>query len=175
MRIDSCFELGHVIKIHGIRGEVKAYLDTDHPENYKDLESVFVELKQKLVPFFIGAINIHGNIAIIKFEDIDSIEQAGKLLRSRLYLPLKMLSDPGKGGFYLHELIGYSVVDPDKGKLGKITSIYEAQSNKLIAMNYKGKEILIPFNRDLIQGFDKGKKEIMIDLPDGLLEIYLNP
>jgi 16S rRNA processing protein RimM len=175
MRIDSCFELGHVIKIHGIKGEVLVFIDADDPLRYNDLESVFVEIKHKLIPFFIEGININGHDAIIKFEEVESIEQARKLLKSRLFLPLKILPDLGNDDFYFHEIIGYEVIDINTGKLGSIKSIYEANGNNLISTIHKGKEILIPLNKCLITRLDKEKREIIMDLPEGLIDIYLNP
>jgi 16S rRNA processing protein RimM len=171
MQIDSCFELGHVKKIHGIRGEVKLFLDVDMPEKYSDLKRVYIEQKSRLVPFLVDRINIQQNIAIVKFRDIDSIEQAESLLRSRLFLPLAMLPDLGGNRFYQHEIIGYRVFDTKNGRLGKIISIFETNGNSLMAMDYKGKEILIPLNKDLIVKVNRNRKEIHMGLPDGILDI----
>lgn len=70
MNIDACYQLGYVIKKHGVKGEVSVLLDVDFPEEYSELESVFVEINQKLVPFFIEAIQIRDDKAVIKFEHI---------------------------------------------------------------------------------------------------------
>jgi 16S rRNA processing protein RimM len=175
MRIDSCFELGHVIKIHGIKGEILIFIDADDPLRYENLESVFVEINHKLVPFFIEHININGHEAIVKFEETDSIETARRLLKSRLFLPLKMLPDLGKNDFYFHEIIGYHVIDAKRGILGSIESIYEANGNNLISLIFQGKEVLIPMNKSLITHLNKEKREIGMDLPEGLIDIYINP
>ena len=88
MDIESCYQLGYILKTHGIHGELLIYLDTDNPEEYKLLESVFVEIKQKLVPFFIEQIKVNDNKAIIRFQEIDNLEAAEKLKGLTLYLPL---------------------------------------------------------------------------------------
>ncbi|HLF35563.1 MAG TPA: ribosome maturation factor RimM [Cyclobacteriaceae bacterium] len=171
MQIDSCFELGHVKKIHGIRGEVKLFLDVDLPEKYSDLKRVYIEQKNRLVPFLVERINIQNNIAIVKFRDIDSIEKAEPLLRSRLFLPLAMLPGLGKNRFYRHEIIGFRVIDNKNGRLGKIVSIFETNGNSLVAMEFKGQEILIPLNKDLVIKVNRSRKEIHMELPDGILDI----
>ena len=58
MKIEDCFQLGYVIKSHGLHGELSIFLDTDFPENYIEMESVYVEFQQKLVPFFVETINL---------------------------------------------------------------------------------------------------------------------
>ena len=87
MDIDECFELGYIIKPHGLNGAVSIYLDTDFPEEYIKLESVFVNVKQKLVPFFIESIQVNGHKAIVNFEDINSLEQSEELKGCSIHLP----------------------------------------------------------------------------------------
>ncbi len=171
MNINSCFELGHVIKVHGVKGEVLVFLDADQPERYEDLGSLFLEIDGKLVPYFIRKIKLQGNDAIVSFEDVQGIEQARKLVSCRLFLPLKFLPDLGDRQFYLHEIVGYRVIDEKAGQLGKIKSIYDANGNRLIGVDYKGKEILIPLNDDFIIRTDKVNKELLMNLPEGLLDI----
>jgi 16S rRNA processing protein RimM len=175
MRVDSCFELGHVIKYHGIRGEVDVFLDVDEPGRYAGLESVFIEQKRKLVPYFIERINLRGNRAIIKFEEIRDIDDAKKIISCKMFLPLDHLPDLGKNRFYLHEIIGFTIHDKTIGKLGKVTGIYDANGNRIAAMTYLEKEILLPMNDTLILGIDKSSGILLMDLPDGLLDVYLNP
>ena len=85
MNIDACYQLGYVIKKHGTKGEVSVYLDVDYPEEYTNLESVFVETNQKLVPFFIDTNQIRDNKAVIRFEDVDTQDQAAELKSKKLY------------------------------------------------------------------------------------------
>ena len=80
MNIDACYQLGYIVRTHGVKGQVVAFFDVDYPEDYEELESVFLQLSGKLVPFFIDALDIQPNgRIIIKFEDVDSIVEAEKL------------------------------------------------------------------------------------------------
>jgi 16S rRNA processing protein RimM len=174
MKQDECYELGAIVKTHGLKGEVLAMLDVDEPESYAEMDSVFVEIKGKLVPFFIKSINVKQNRAIIKFEDIHTLEEAHTLIHSKLFLPLDVLPEPEEGKFYLHEVLDYQVIDQTKGKLGIVSNVFEGAHQDLIAMLYEGKEVLIPIVDEILLEVNREAKEIIVNLPEGLLELYLS-
>ena len=174
MNIDNCFQLGYITKTHGVQGEVTFVLDVDNPEEFDQLESVFIEINGKLVPFFITHFQLQREKAIVKLEDVNSFDSADKLVGHALYLPLTELPHLEEDQFYYHDIIGYQVVDVAKGPLGTIATIYELPHQDLIAMMYQNKEVLIPITDDIVTKVDHKKKELEVDLPDGLLEIYLS-
>jgi 16S rRNA processing protein RimM len=173
MEKEACYQLGYIAKPHGVSGEVSAVLDVDIPENYKKLESVFVEVNNRLIPFFIETISIGKNKAIIKFEDVDSGAQAEGLQSSALFLPLKSLPPLKEDQFYFHEVIGYQVIDQKLGELGPVQAIYNLPHQDLIAMDYKEKEVLIPILENIIRSVDKENHKLLVELPEGLLQVYL--
>jgi len=174
MNVDACYQLGYVIKKHGLNGEVTIFLDVDFPQEYRELESVFVEINQKLVPFFIEKIVIKGNKAHVKFEEVEGIEAAEELRSKKLYLPLSSLPDLEEGQFYYHQVIGYEVVDNQKGGIGKLSSILSGPQQDLFVIDYNSKEVLVPVNDEIIDEIDHTNKAIKVNLPEGLLEIYLD-
>ena len=175
MRIDDCYQLGYVIKTHGLDGEVSILLDVDIPDDYHALESVFVAVQgtETLVPFFLEHIVIQQNKALVKFEDVDSIEQAEPLVKAGLYLPLTSLPALSEDQYYYHEIIGFRVVDQQAGDLGTVKDVYSTAGQDMIAMDYEGKEVLIPINDNIITRVDKAQQVVHVDLPEGLLEVYL--
>lgn len=176
MNIDACYQLGYIVRTHGVKGQVVAFFDVDYPEDYEELESVFLQLNGKLVPFFIHALDIQPNgRIIIKFEDVDSIVEAEKLKNIALYLPLDQLPELDEDQFYFHEVIGYTVVDEQLGELGTIREIYEMPYQDLMAMDYQGVEVLIPVQDELILRADKAAQKLFVNLPEGLVDIYTNP
>ncbi|WP_226389968.1 ribosome maturation factor RimM [Penaeicola halotolerans] len=173
MNKEACFQLGYVAKIHGIHGEVSIVLDVDNPEYYQNLESVFVEFNSRLVPFFIEYMVLQERRALVKFEDFDSVDQAEQLEGCVLYLPVQMLPELGPDKYYYHELSGYAIQDAHLGGLGTVANIYEMPSQVLIGMEYFGKEVLIPINDAIVTKVDKSLKVIHTNLPEGLLDVYL--
>ena len=173
MNFESCYQLGYVLKTHGLKGELVLVIDADNPQEYSEMESVFVEVNKKLVPFFIDRIQLNGTKAIVKFEEIDSIDQSKGFKGSRIFLPLDVLPEL-KDGYYFHELIGFKVIDSNEGALGLISGVFDAGSQDLIAMLYQEKEVLIPLTDEVVTKVDKKAKTIHTTLPDGLLAIYLS-
>ncbi|MFN6945535.1 MAG: ribosome maturation factor RimM [Cytophagaceae bacterium] len=175
MNIESCFKLGYITKVHGLKGDIVAFLDVDYSEDYIELESVFVEINQQLIPFFIEDFRIKSpKNVILKFEDTASFEQASELVGKSLFLPLTMLADLEEGQFYYHDVIDYRVEDKKNGQLGIVKAFYEMPGQDLLAMEYQEKEILIPVNDDIILEADHEQKILFVELPDGLIDLYMN-
>lgn len=173
MNIGECFQLGYVIKKHGLSGEVNILLDVDVPHEYQNLESVFVEINDKLVPFFIESISIKGNKAIVRFEDVNTADQADDLKGKGLFLPLSMLPELGDNKFYYHQIIGYHVIDATDGDIGVVKDVYTSPNQDLLAIDHQSKEILVPINDEIIGSVDHDNKQLHVTLPEGLLDVYL--
>ncbi len=174
MQLDDCFELGYIVKPHGTRGEVQVFLDVDDPAEYLEMESVFVAYGQDLVPFFIEHIKKAGKNIVIKFDEINTVEKAEELRSLQLFLPLDFLPELSEDQFYYHEIIQFDVRDEKLGVLGKVKEVYLKGNQDLIVMEYKGSEILIPVTDEVVTSVDKQARCIFVDLPDGLLDIYLS-
>ncbi|GAB3920839.1 ribosome maturation factor RimM [Larkinella terrae] len=173
MTKDDCFQLGKITKTHGVRGELVFFLDVDMPELYAEMDSVLIEIRGDLVPYFIESISINRNRGIVALESVETIEEAQKLVNCELYLPLDNLDELDEGQFYFHEIVGYLVHDEKLGDLGTVRTVYNVAPQNLISMDYKGKEVLIPVNDELTPSADKARKILHVRLPDGLVDIYL--
>lgn len=174
MELKDCFHLGTINRIIGFSGEVSVTIDADHPEDYNKLESVFIELNEKLVPFFITSIAIDASgKAVIKFEDVNSQDEAKFLLGNSLYLPLSFLPKLSGNKFYYHEVIGFKIMDAKLGEIGPVNDIVETYMQSVIKTEYKENEVLIPIADPFIKFVDREKKEILVDLPDGLIDVYM--
>ncbi|MFD2936381.1 ribosome maturation factor RimM [Spirosoma flavum] len=175
MTKDDCYQVGHITKTHGVSGELVLFLDVDNAAEYADIESVLLEVKGDLIPYFIESIAIvKGSRAIIAFEDVDTIEQAERLINCGAYLPLDNLEPiTDETRFYFHEIVGYQIVDAEVGELGIVQGVYAMNAQDLIAMDYQGKEVLIPINSDIVRTVDRANQKLNVALPVGLLEIYM--
>ncbi len=175
MTVDDCYQLGYVIKPHGLKGEVQVFLDVDSPGEYETLESVFVQKGQQLVPFFIESIAIGTGKAIVAFEEVESIEAAAELKGCSLFLPLDNLPDLGSNDFYYHELVGFNLKSTAGEDIGEVKDVLEAGGQDLLAvMHSSNKEILVPLTDELISSLNKEEKKLVMEIPEGLLDVYLN-
>lgn len=166
--------MGYIAKVHGLHGEVVAVLDVDFPEEYENIEHVFVAQQSRLVPYFLEHFVLQpNNKALTKFEGFDRVEEASALVGAELYLPLDNLPQLKEDQYYFHELIGFAVHDEVHGELGVVKQIYDLQTQDLIGLEHKGKEILIPIQESIIIKVDKAEEKVFCRLPEGLLEIYL--
>lgn len=176
MRVDDCYYLGSIGKAHGRKGEVKAYLDVDYIEEYKEMESVYALKGNKLTPFYIDEIRITGpNHAIVWFKDTTSREAAEALAGIELYLPLDCLPDLEAGQFFYHDVLGFTVQDEQLGVLGTVLRFEESSPYDLMVMGYKDAEVLIPVSYQIVFEADFESKKMLTRLPEGLLDVYLSP
>ncbi|QLE01035.1 16S rRNA processing protein RimM [Galbibacter sp. BG1] len=174
MRKEDCFYLGKIVKKYGFKGEVLAKLDTDEPELYENLESVFIAHGNNLVPFFIEKSSLHkSQLLRMRLEDVDNEAEADSILKSELYLPLSFLPELSGNQFYFHEIIGFTMVDVNYGNVGTIVSVNDNTAQALFEVENGDKQILIPMNDEFINKVDRDKKQIVVTTPEGLIDLYL--
>ena len=174
MRKEDCFYLGKIAKKFSFKGEVHIYLDTDEPELYENMESVFVEFNKNLVPFFIESSSLHKNDFLrVQFEDVATEAEADTLIGCGIYLPLAMLPKLEGNQFYFHEVIGFDIEDKRLGVFGKIVSINDSTAQPLFEVVNGSVEILVPMIDQFLVKIDRENKKVIMDLPEGLVEMYL--
>lgn len=174
MNKKDCFFLGKIVKKYSFKGELLAKLDTDEPELYENLDSLFIDLRGNLVPFFIESSQLHkSELLRIKFEDVDTEADADSLMKSELYLPLDFLPELDDDKFYFHEIIGFAVEDSNFGTVGVITGVNDSTAQALFEIDRDGIQILIPMNDEFIEKVDKPNKTIFVNTPEGLIDLYL--
>lgn len=175
LNLDDYFYLGKISKPHSFDGRVNAWFDVDEPSLYSELEMIFIKMENNLIPYFIKSLKLLNNKAIIELQDVENIEAAELLSQKDLYLPASMLPEKTGNSFYFHEIVDFEIIDEIKGSIGKIKTVldYPNQSLFQIITDDK-KEVLIPVFGDIIKNVDREKKQILIQAPEGLIDIYLN-
>ncbi|SFG35693.1 ribosome maturation factor RimM [Prevotella sp. KH2C16] len=169
---EEVFKIGKLGKPHGVKGEINFLFDDDIFDR-TDADYLVLEVDGILVPFFIEAYRFHGNAtALVKFCDIETQEQARQLTGCKVFFPRK-LSERDEQEVSWSEIAGYQLVDTNTGKtIGEITNVDDSTLNILFEVMTAGqKELLIPASEDLIQNIDKERKEIKINLPEGILDL----
>ena len=174
MQKEDCFFVGKVVKKYSFKGELLIKLDTDDPELFLEMESVFVEQHKTLIPFFIQRSQLHkSSLLRVQFEDIHDEASANALLGTELFLPLDFLPPLEGNKFYYHEIIGFKVSDTRFGDVGVLVGVNDKTAQHLFVIEKQGKEILIPINDLFIKQVDRENKMLRLDVPKGLIELYL--
>ncbi len=173
MKIENCFYIGYITKTKGLKGEVQVFFEYDEPQDLR-LETLFAEINGKLVPFFVSSYKLQTNqTGYFFFDDIDTIEQAEKLIRKKLYLPNNLKPEVDPDDFSYKDLKGFLVHDKIHGELGEIIEIHEYPQQFVAVVPYRFKEIMFPLNDEIIKSIDVEEGIIEVVLPEGLLEVYL--
>ena len=175
MRKEDCFYLGNIVKKHSFKGEVVIKLDTDEPELYKNMESVFVDLGGNLVPFFIKKSSLSRSTMLrVHFEDVNSEEESDFIMKAGIYLPLNLLPKLEGKQFYFHEIIGFHVIDEIHGDVGVLVYINDKAAQPMFEIENGDVQIFIPMIDDFIKKIDRKNKQIHVKTPEGLIDLYLN-
>jgi 16S rRNA processing protein RimM len=173
MLLEDCFFLGTVVGKYSFKGEVLIKLDTDQPELYENIASLFIETQTGLAPYFVVKSGLHkSNLLRVTFEDVTDEAGADALLKKKVFLPLDMLPKLTGNQFYFHEIIGYAVIDKQHGDIGKVTGVNDSATQALLEIEHKTSQVLLPIVDEIVLEVDRNNKQLHVQIPEGLLDIY---
>lgn len=174
MTKEESFYIGYITKTKGLKGEVQLYFEFDAYEDL-DLDVLFADMNGKMVPFFVASHKLYPNqTGLFYFDDIDHIDKAQALVKKKIYMPLNKMPERDEDDFTYNDLKGFMVSDETHGELGEIIEVNEYPQQFVATLLYREKEILFPLNEDMIVEIDDEEKIVYVDLPEGLLDIYLS-
>lgn len=173
MTKDKCFYVGKIVKTHGLKGEVTLRIDNEQFDDIEELNYFLLDVNEQLIPYFIEDIAYHSNKAFVLFQDLKTLEAANQFVGKSAYLPLDLLPEKEGNDFYSHEVVGYLVVDEEKGEIGNVNEIIEYPTQSIIQIIKDGKEILIPIHDDILKDVNRDEKKIYVKAPNGLIDMYL--
>jgi 16S rRNA processing protein RimM len=169
-----CFELGYILRAHGLDGGVVARFDVDDPTRYFGIDAVFLDGPSGLVPYLVRSVKpMSGQQVVLHLEGVLNDGAAQMLKGSNLFLPEQALPKLKDGQFYFHELVGAKVEDQKAGPLGVIREILDFPQQTLALMEWKGSEVLIPVHSDIALRLDRTSGTLFTLLPEGLIDVYL--
>lgn len=170
---EEAFYIGYITKTKGLKGEVQLYFEFDAYEAL-DLTVLFADLNGKMVPFFVAKHKLYPNgTGLFYFDDVDHIDKAQALVKKKIYLPLNKMPERNADDFTYNDLKGYTVTDENHGQLGVILEVNEYPQQFVATVFYQEKEILFPLNDDMIVEIDEDDQTLLVNLPEGLLDLYL--
>ena len=171
--MSAYIHIGKLAATHGIKGELVLKHSLGKRTDFKNAEAIFIEkIKEEYLPYFHENSLIKNNDeTIVKLEGIDTKEAAAKFLQKKVWLTKndfeKLVSKTAPVN-----LIDFLVVN-NNAKLGIVESVIEQPQQVVLQITIQNKEVLVPVNESTLKKIDRKKKEVHVNLPNGLLEVYL--
>jgi 16S rRNA processing protein RimM len=170
---EEVYQIGRMGKAHGLKGEIN-FQFTDDVWDKVESDYLICEVDGILVPFFIEEYRFRSDTtAIMKFEDIDTIDAVQMLVNSPVFIEKRYQQELDEDEVSLHYFIGFQMIDGDTDELiGTITAIDDQTDNWLfIVTRPDGSEAMIPAHEEFISAIDQDHKTMTMDLPLGLLDL----
>lgn len=169
--INYC-SIGKLVATFGVGGELILRHELGKKTALKGLETLYLEdRKEELLPYFIESARAKTDQELyIKLENIDTKEAAQKLVQKQVWLEEEAFHQyAGKSAPI--SLLGFHIID-NGTDIGEILEVIEQPHQVLCRIDLDGKEALIPIHQETLQKIDQHKKQVLVELPDGLLDIF---
>lgn len=169
--MEEYLKIGRTGKAFGTGGALKFKVEEPFLDDFLEAPVIFIELLGKPVPFFVDSIHNEAPL-IVKLEEVDSRKTALELVGKELFLRAEDVSEASlEQPLDFSALEGYQIVDRTVGAIGPIEEVLEFPQQIMAALQYQGRDILIPLNNQFILAVDAENQRIEMDLPEGLLEL----
>jgi 16S rRNA processing protein RimM len=164
-------KIGFINKLQGYKGEVQCIIEKGYVEDYMDEEFLFIMLDGIAVPFAVEEIKDKRGAAVVKFESVNDEEYAKRFVNAEVFVERRTKKNIEEPDW--NNLTGYEVIDKTRGSLGIIKAVEEYPQQLIATLIIKEKEVLIPLNEDFLESLNVDEKKIILNLPNGLIDLYL--
>lgn len=159
--------VGYLRRPHGLGGEIVMDLHTDFPERLKRGRKLLVT--EARTPLTIQSVRVHQKGVLIKFDGVDTPEEAGKFRNQWVYVKASDVPPLPKGKLYQHELFGFKVIDENENPLGELVEIIETGANNVyVVKDESGRELLLPAIPSVVLNLDVERRLMRVHLLEGL-------
>jgi 16S rRNA processing protein RimM len=171
--------VGHIMRAHGIRGEVAVRARTDVPERRFAVGNVLYCDHPEVPELVIAAARPHSDRMLVTFEGVSDRAVAEALQGSVLSIDADQIGSASGGTddgdeetWWDHELVGLAARTVDGEELGTVTAVLHNPGGELLAIaRVGGRELLVPFVRAIVPTVDPAGGFVIVDPPPGLLEL----
>ena len=162
--------IGKILKTQGKSGAVRVLPLTEYPERFKVNSSVYVSLKGNRVVMNIEESFPHQKYIIIKFKEITDMNAAEEIKGGILEITRAELFPLPEHTYYIFDIIGLTVSDKTRGRMGKITEVIQTGANDVYVVETGAKPLLIPALKQVVKEIDLPGRLMVVDLPEGLID-----
>lgn len=174
--MENHYQLGYVMRAHGVTGGLRLKVDTDSPKKYTQLKRLVLAKSNQILECTLKTLQFATlDEVIVTVQEISDRTMAETWKSAEVWVDLSFLPPlKGKNQFYFHEVIGFEVKDTQLGLIGTVTSFYESLAHPIMAVDHQGKEVLIPIVDAFIVEVNHKEHYIATALPENWLEVYLD-
>lgn len=164
--------VGKILNFHGIQGEAKVGYSKNQQDFFCSLKKVFVSVNHEYIPLIIKSCRLNKNVAIVKFEGIDSINDLMEYKNCLLFVEEETIRENlEEDEFLIDELVGLEVFDTNDKKIGFIIGVSNNGASDLLSVKTKSKKIsLIPFVKAIVTNVSIKDKKVVINNLEGLID-----
>jgi len=168
---DELVPVGQFKKPHGIKGEI-TFSFTNDSFTSNECPFLICEIDGIFVPFRIESCRfISNSTAYIRLKNINSEQKVRILSYKEVFYPKKHFTEIVKNdSFTWDHFIGFTLTDERLGKIGRIVDVDQTTINTLFVVEKGEEEILIPAVEEFIVRIDEDREELLMTLPEGLVE-----
>jgi len=164
--------VGRIARAHGLRGQVIVNVETDFPdERFRPGAELFIERAGCVEPVTITTARFHRERPVIGLAGVETVEDAEALAGRELRVPADRLTALPPGTFYRHDLVGCRVVTRAGADIGVVTDVEGTMGGSRLVVAGTAGEVLVPFAAAICPEIDPEHKRIVIDPPDGLVDL----
>ncbi|MCS6884582.1 MAG: ribosome maturation factor RimM [Acidobacteriota bacterium] len=174
MSPDDLVSIARIVRPHGTKGEVIAELETDFPERFSNVKSVYLcstTSSSQVTKTLLESFWFHKGRVILKFAGYNNRSSAETLRSYRVKIPKEELVNLPEDTYYEFELIGCKVLKEDKSYIGEVIALMPTGSVPNLVVKGSDREYLIPFASAICIEVDISAKLIVISPPEGLLSL----
>lgn len=169
--METRFQVGVITSTHGIKGEVKVYPTTDDPGRFRRLKEVILDSGKGDVVLKIESVKFFKQFVILKFEGLDTPEEAAKYRQKSLYVTRENAVRLGRDEYFIADLMGLKVLDETGEEIGVLREVLETGANDVYVIDLKdGRELLLPAIRECVLHVDVEAGQMQIHILEGLLD-----
>lgn len=168
----SYVSVGKILNFHGIKGDAKVGFSKNQQDFLASLDFVFVKNENEYIRLNIQSVRFHKNFAIIKFDEINSIDELLQYKGAFLYVEEETIREAlEEDEFLIDELISLGVFDENGKNLGFVVGVSNNGANDLLSVKTNSKKIvLVPFVKAIVTDVSIKEKRVVINNIEGLLE-----
>lgn len=160
--------VGQIINTHGIRGAVKVFPITSDPNRFKSLGSVY--LGEHKLQLTVSSVSVKEKVVLLTFKEFDNINAVSGFVKSYLYVTDEDRIVLPVDHYFIHDLIGCSILDEDNEVIGRITDVLQGFSNDVYVVEGRSGSFMIPAVKEFVKSVDILKREVIVRLIEGMIE-----